>query len=247
MNVQEALHDLFLVDQQVRGLESRLTAATRRVKAQEARLSKLSTQRADLLARFKHEQAQAGNIENETDSLEDRVGHLREQMNTAKTNKEYSALLVEINTLKAEKGKLEEEALSHLGAADDYKAQIDALDAEIAEVQTIKAAADEELASRMAEVGDALERVKAERDEAAKKISPELLSIFNRLTESNDGEPLAVVEETDRRRMEYICGGCYMQLPVEKLNILLTSDNPVRCTSCGRFLYLDKELRASFA
>ena len=46
-------------------------------------------------------------------------------LNTAKTNKEYAAILTQINTLKADNAKLEEEALRIMQDADAIKAQAD--------------------------------------------------------------------------------------------------------------------------
>ncbi len=52
--------------------------------------------------------------------------------------------------------------------------------------------------------------------------------------------------EEDRRRLEYTCEGCYIQLPVEAVNKLLTRPNElVICPSCGRILYINDALRDS--
>jgi len=74
-------------------------------------------------------------------------------------------------------------------------------------------------------------------------VPAEALHVFDRLAETYEGEAMAPVIEEDRRRMEYICGGCYMQIPVEKVNLLISSDELVRCSSCARILYVESALK----
>jgi len=127
MSNYEALHELYLVDQQVRGLQSRLDAATTYVRVQTNKLDTLNKQLAELSDQHRQAQASEANLENDIKGAEQRIEKLREQMNSAKTNKEYSAFLVEVNTLKADKSKLEERALELLGESDKLKERIDEL------------------------------------------------------------------------------------------------------------------------
>ncbi len=244
MGLNEALSELNLVEQQVRGLESRLDGARRMVRAQEIKADQLTQQHHELTSQLKHTQAQAANIENDVKGAEQRIATLREQMNSVKTNKEYSAMLVEVNTLKTDKGKLEEQALELLGQVDQFQSEIDELDKVLADQSKVKAHAEKELADRTAEVGERLAELKLERAEKAKPVPPEVLDIFERMAENFDGEAMAPVVEQDRRRMEYICGGCYMTIPVEMVNRLITQDKLTRCTSCQRILYIEQELKA---
>jgi len=57
---------------------------------------------------------------------------------------------------------------------------------------------------------------------------------------------MAPVHEEDRRRMEYCCGGCFMQIPVEKVNLLARGDTLVTCGSCARILYFEAALKETF-
>jgi len=243
MGLNEALRNLYLVDQQVRGLESRLEGAEKRVRMQQVKLEQLHQQRDELASQLRHAEAHAATLENEINSKDAKIAQLREQMNSVRTNKEYSAMLVEVNTLKADRGKIEEQALELMGQIDAYKEQMAALEGQVAEQEKVKELAERELADRHAEVKEQLERVKAERAEAASQIPPEALGAFERLAETYEGEAMAPVIEEDRRRMEYVCGGCYMQIPVEKVNLLLSQDQMVRCSSCQRLLYLEPELK----
>lgn len=243
MSLNDALRQLFLVDSQLRGLDSRLSGARRHAKAQSAKLALLQQQNDELLNQLKHAQAKAANLDNDIATANQRIDLLRDRMNSVTTNKEYSAMLVEVNTLKADRIKIEEVALEVMGQVDTYKAELKGLSDAIEQQSKVKELADQELNERTAEVGEQLDDLKRQRELAARSVPAEALAIFDRLAENYDGEAMAGVIEQDRRRLEYVCGGCYMQIPVEKVNKLVTVDELVRCTSCTRILYLEPELK----
>ncbi len=245
MSLQEKLYDLFLLDQQVRGLRTRLDAATRRHNAQNARLDQYRQQLAELTDQYKHAQAEVSTLEHEALGAEERVTKLREQMNSVTSNKEYSAMLVEINTLKGEKSKLEDQALEKMSASDAIKERVDETQGKVDSQSKLVEQALAEVLSAKEEVGVQLDDANAKRDEAAGEVPADVLNVFERLADHYDGETLAEIEEQDRRRREYTCGGCYMELPIERVNALMMKpDELVTCPSCNRFLYIKQELKA---
>jgi len=243
MGLNEALRDLFLVDQQLRGMESRVTGATKHVRVQQIKLDQLAQQAAELKDQLKHAEAEAHNLETEASAADARIEHLREQMNSVKTNKEYSAMLVEVNTVKADKSKVEEQALEAMSKVEVLREELEQLKKSLEDQQRVKELADRDLSERNDEVGEQLAELKARREEAASKVPGEPLEIFEKLNEAYEGEAMAPIIEEDRRRLEYTCGGCYMSIPVEKVNLLMTSDEITRCSSCGRILYMEKQLK----
>lgn len=243
MGQTDDLKALFLVDQQLRGLERRLDGARNHVNAQQHKLDTLNQQHHDLQDQLRHARAAEANLESEVGGLDDHVNKLREQMNTVKTNKEYSALLVEVNTFKIDKAKKEEQALELLQQIEQLQGQVEDIKQRIIEVEKIKGMADETLQTRQDEIRDQLEQLRGEREHAAEKIPPSTLAEFERLADALDGEAMAEVHQDDARRMEYSCGGCFMSIPPESVSQLVTGDELIRCTSCRRILYLQPELR----
>lgn len=247
MSLQEDLRKLFLLDSQLRGLRSRLDGATSRQQKQAAKLAQLQQQRKELLDQTKHVQVTASSVEKQSQEMEARITTLRNQMNSVKNNKEYSALLVEVNTLKNDKGKVEEEALTHLTKVDELKKQAEELDTKITDQAKLVTISESEVVACKTELGTQLEELTAKRDEAAALVNPEALTTFNKLANRYDGEAMAAVFEENRRTMEYSCAGCYIGLPIERINRLMRRpDEVVCCTSCGRILFLEEELRATF-
>ncbi len=243
--LQDKLYALFLLDKQVRGMRTRLDAAEHRRTALQGKLEQYNQQRHELSDQVKHAQAHASTLEHQSDDMENRITDLRDKMTKVTSNKEYSALLLEVNTLKVDKGKIEEQALELLTQVDDLKERLDAMSQQITEQQRLVNGAAGEVKQHESEVGDKLSEVTAERDEAAQQVPLDVRTAFTRLAENYEGEAMAVVIEENRRKLEYNCGGCFMSIPVERVNLLFSRpDEATICPNCGRLMYLDQELKA---
>jgi len=150
-------------------------------------------------------------------------------------------------SLRVDKGKIEEDALEHMTQIERLDGEVKEVEQKLAEQERIKAHGEKELAERTEEVADQLEQLKEKRRQAASQVPADALAVFDKLADSLDGEAMAPIEQEDPRRMEYTCGGCYMSIPVEKINQLHAGDKVVRCTSCSRILYLSDSLRDTLA
>jgi len=246
MTLSDTVKDLFLIDQQLRGLESRLDGARTHVRAQQIKLEKYRAEQADLANQLRHTQAAEANLETDAAAADQRIAKLRDQMNAAANNKEYSALLVEVNTVKVDKGKVEEQALELMAQIEQLKSQAEEAAARVEEQKRILAHAEKELADRQAEVGERLEELRQQRSRAASNVPPSDLATFERIADMLDGEAMCPVVQDDPRRMEYTCGGCYISIPVETVNRLCTSPQKLHhCPSCRRILYLENEMKTA--
>jgi len=170
---------------------------------------------------------------------DERVARLRTSLNTAKTNKEYAAILTEMNTFKADNAKIEEDALTVLQ-------QIEQLEGEAKKIEDDIAVEDQRLTEVQAKSQGEVDRLNAmiadltaKRDTAAQDVKPETLTAFNRVAEQYDGEAMAEIEIQGRKPpFSYVCGGCYMTLNAEHANALRTRDEIRTCDNCGRVLYI---------
>ncbi|MHC4969170.1 MAG: zinc ribbon domain-containing protein [Planctomycetota bacterium] len=246
MSLTEDLVNLFEIDAQVRGLRRRLDSAERYLAAQTRHGDELDAQRLELEARHRQIQAKIANLEGETAALDQRLEKLRNELNTATTNKQYSAVLTELNTAKDARSELEDLVLQEMERIDENQQQRADLEQELAERGRVKALAEEQLQQRHEEVGERLAELEAEREVAATAVPQHALRIFDELAEAYDGEPMSSIEEIDRRHREYACGACRIHIPFQTVSALLSSgDTLVRCTACDRIMYLQDETRGA--
>lgn len=244
LSLQDQLQTLNQVDLQLRGLRSRVDARSRRLDTVTTKLNQFQQQQTELEQQVSRARARVQGLENQVETAEGRINQLRERMNNTSSNKEYSAMLVEVNTLKAEKSKLEEQAL-------ELMQEVEQLDTRLAEVrdkavaqEKVTTAAQGELDEANADIKDRLEELQKERDAAANVIDDNVLREYERLSHTHDGESLAEIEEQNRRRMEYNCGACFMSIPIERVSAVMSNpDTIVHCPNCSRILTISAELR----
>ncbi len=248
LTLQDQLSTLFEKDSNVRALRRRLDAATRRRDAQQEKLVQLQEQHGERSTELKKAKAHAATLEGEASDSEARVKKLREQLQNTSDQKAYSALSVEVNNLKIQQGKLESQALDQLGRIETLDRDAEKSSTKVDEQEKLVADAGSEIEAATAEVGDRLAEVEADRDKAAEDVPAETRKIYDRLQEDTEGEAVCGIEEQDRKRMEYTCGGCYMTLPVQAVNATMSRPEELTfCPSCGRILVADTTMKEELA
>ncbi|MEO1511874.1 MAG: hypothetical protein AAFU70_07370, partial [Planctomycetota bacterium] len=110
MTVTDKLLRVYRVDRQIDGLKSRLRAAERFLNEQTRLLKELDTRSDSLDTQLRQLKASMADAEGEAQALDQKVTELRERMSTAANNKEYQALLTEVNTFKDQKTAAENRA-----------------------------------------------------------------------------------------------------------------------------------------
>lgn len=237
-----ALTRFYEKDKALRDAEGRLANATRdvrlggqRVAAAEAELAAGRHKAIELAAK-----AQASELD--VKARAEHIDMLRQRQLNTTEDKAWKALLADINIHKTDKAKAEEAALAAMELAEQQKAQSAALgerlDGERQRLATMQANVEERVRAIQAEVDE----LRGPRDELAAQIAPDRMAIYKRLAEKYDGEALAPLNKPDARREEYVCEGCYVDQVVDVYNRLHSRDDLVRCTSCGRILFIPADL-----
>jgi len=248
MSVREQLVELSGIDKQISGLRTRLDGATARLSAQQTKLDRISQQKAELEDQHKRIKSATHNLETEVAGLDEKIETHRAQMNSVTSNKEYSALLVEINTLKDKKNTLEDNVLQHMQATDQLDAKLADINTRFDDQQKLVDLAKQEVEESKAAVQDRLDSLNEERKQAAADIPADALKTYNRALEVHDGDAMAMVTCQDKRRNEFTCESCFMTLPVECVNTLMTrQDELVNCPSCSCILYVNPAFKESMA
>lgn len=244
----EALLRLQSVERQLSTVRGRLRSRKNAVLAQQTKLDQFIASHEALRTRYLTRRKDGDRAALDLKVREEQVAKLRMSLNSARTNKEYAVVLTQINTLKADNAKLEEEALRILQDADVIKAQTDQaaqqVQTEKARLTEVQRTNEEEVARLTAMVNE----LNAHRASAAKDVPSTALAVFDRIAGNNDGDAMAVIEVQGRKTpYEYICGGCYMSLNAEHANALRTKDEIRTCDNCGRILYLEPQANGAAA
>lgn len=246
MSITDRLLSLYRIDQQIQGLTTRVSAARRYAQAQTQQMSDLEARRAAAQAQARQLAATAANLETDVKGLDERIESLRKRMNEANSAKEYKATLTELNTVKADRERIETEAIEALGKVDAMNAQIAEIEAQIEQRRKVHEVAVRQLEREESEIAERLAELKDSRQAAVSAVPSEVMADFEQLARRNDGEAMAEIVEEDRKRQEYCCGACNMTVPVEVVSVLLRRAGLANCPSCRRILYMSDEVRRHF-
>lgn len=246
MSVTRKLLAVFRVDQEINGLQSRLTGAERFLAEQTKQLAALGAERDSLETRIRQLTATAQNAEGESARINEHIEAHREKMNSANTNKEYKALLTEVNTLKETRAKHDEEAIEALEQIEALKAQLEAAKAAEGEREVMRSNAEKQRQERSDEIADKLAALKAKREELAKDVPADALGTYEELLENRGDEAMAPLEIADRKRHEYVCGSSMMSVPVE-IAVSLMQGKLTISPNDGCILYLTEEVEAELS
>lgn len=155
--------------------------------------------------------------------------HQRE-LNTVKSNDAYTALLKQIETVKSEKGVLEDTLLTLLQKIEDHGKALTAKDRELKERE--KKAGEEMLAIETQIKANESQRESQEkiRRERLEQIPAGAMTRYEAIRHIKQG--MAVVPIAGE-----ICGGCHRRLPAFVIDAVRKDQALIACESCSRILY----------
>jgi len=236
--VLNGLTKLQSVENRLRAAKAKLTRCRRNVVVQENQVRNLQNALEAKKEEIQLTQIQYDRLELELKSRDADIAKLRASLNTAKTNKEYAAVLTQLNTTKADNSKNETQIL-------DLLKDIEADETECKEIQEQIEDQKQQLEKTRAESGSLagkyeaeIEEIQGEWDEAAKDIPADSLETFKRVAETYDGQAVVEIEKPDDKKGAYSCGGCFMGITAESVNMLMSKDEIIRCSNCTRILVL---------
>jgi uncharacterized protein len=148
-----------------------------------------------------------------------------------KTNKEYSAVLAEIEEIKQEKGRVEEEILLLMESQERLTADIKDAEGRFKAREAQGKQEEAALQEKLRAVEADLALVRTERAELARQLPALVLADYDKLLKARGGLALAQVIRPN------LCGGCRMTVTPQRLQELRTQSALLPCESCGRYLY----------
>jgi len=236
--VLNGLIKLQSVENRLRAVKAKLARCRRSVIIQENQVRSLQNALEAKKEEIQLTKVQSARLELELRTRDEDIAKLRASLNAAKTNKEYAAVLTRLNTTKADNSKLENQILGLMKDIDadesEHEEMQEQIDEQKQKLEQIRKEAELLATKYEAEIKD----IQDEWNKKAQAIPAAPLQIFKRVAETYDGEALAVVEVHEGKTEAYTCGGCFMGITAECVNLLMTKDDIIRCPNCTRILVL---------
>jgi uncharacterized protein len=175
------------------------------------------------------------NKEKEIEADKEKVRKFESKLYEVKTNKEYQALLKEIEAAKGTNDKTEEEVLLLMEKIEELKKDVDTAKKELKKKEAEAAVERKKLDEELHSVDAVVEDLKKTRDTLLAMVDNDLKTTFLTLMERRDG--LAVVNVRNG-----VCLGCFMNIPPQLFIEATKNRQMILCPSCNRiFYFIDDE------
>jgi len=175
---------------------------------------------------------------------EEKIAKLGVQLNTVRTNKEYSLLTGEIKSYKADNDRIEDELLNLFNQFDAIQKEITDLEAKLIDKKKELESAAGKVAEEINELKRGIEDAQVNRHKSLELVDSETLRRYEKIVQSKpDNTALACVIKAFDNINEYRCGCCHMDIPPQQVVELKRNkqdSNVVCCKSCMRILYVDE-------
>jgi len=165
---------------------------------------------------------------------EEEVKKLQGQLNQIKTNKEYTTMVGEIESHKADNSLLEEEIINFIDKIDEAKERLDQEKQKFAEESKSIDTQIKEVEQQVKDIDVSIVALKKKREALTPLVDKKILSEYERILAGRDGQALAEVVNGN-------CSGCYMQLPPQVVNEVCMKEKIILCENCQRILYIQDE------
>ncbi|MDI9570862.1 MAG: C4-type zinc ribbon domain-containing protein [Pseudomonadota bacterium] len=155
----------------------------------------------------------------------------RDRIHEVKSNKEYQAMLKEIETLEQKRGAVEDKIIAILEELDAMKASLAIREGEFQAVGRRYEEEREELEKRIGSIESQLQERQRAGESLRERIPKNILKRYDMTKNVNHG--LAVVSA-----WKETCDGCHMSIPPQLYNELLEETEELMvCPNCRRIIY----------
>ena len=155
----------------------------------------------------------------------------QERLKAVKTNREYQALLKEIEELKSQNTRFDDQMLALLQEIEGEESLVCTTGEDLKKLSQAFEDEQKVIAKETEVQQNRLRELDGERDACSKQADPNLLKLFNRVR-SVHSRGNAVVQAIDS-----ICNGCNVNIPPQMYNELQRCQSVKLCPNCQRIIY----------
>lgn len=222
-----ALQDLEL---NITGLQKQVSEIPEKIQIHENDLARIRSEYDREVERLKEFANQRRTFEGEVEMLQTKLSRLKDQLMTVKTNKEYTAMLHEIQMAEDQIRSEEDKILDIMEKTEDMESYLRKAEQEMqkkaSEIQEEIRKAEESVPRIEAE----LVALRKEKDSMESSIEADLLARYRRIAKACKG--VALAEARDE-----LCSACHVRIRPQMYAELIRTDAIYSCDSCSRILF----------
>jgi predicted nucleic acid-binding Zn-ribbon protein len=175
---------------------------------------------------------------------QEKLKKYQQQINRVSNQREYGALLQEIDTVKAQISSGEEAALGSLDRAEKAEADLTALNEAFSELDQRYAAELARWESEKPEVAAQAEQLRGRVTEIKGRLSRRIVAQFERILDRYPGgalSPIRIIERPGSKgQKEWHCTACNYRIRPQVLVEVRNGLELIQCDSCKRILFVEE-------
>ncbi|OPY65458.1 MAG: putative zinc ribbon domain protein [Syntrophorhabdaceae bacterium PtaU1.Bin034] len=172
--------------------------------------------------------------EQELETEKAQIKKAESKLYEVKTNKEYQAMLKEIETARGTNDKTEEDIILLMERIEELKKDYQSSSKALAIREKEVAEETKELEKQIETVGSVVTKLRVERERLLAGVSEDVKARYNILIEKRAG--VAVVNVRNGT-----CLGCFMNIPPQLFIEVMKNNRLITCPSCNRILFYVEE------
>jgi hypothetical protein len=194
------------------------------VEQNKRKYEELKTRRAECEARIK--------------KLNDGMIKTKEKLLEVKNNKEYQAMLKEIETAEKTRGEVESQIISLMDEMDKLSGLVKKDEETLKQAEVNHQEEKKIIEDDLNAVDEDTAIWTEKRDGLQKSIPADLLSKYEKVKKRNNGVGVIAVWKA-------VCGGCHMNIPQQLYNELQRSNELLSCPNCNRIMYFHDQEKSA--
>jgi predicted nucleic acid-binding Zn-ribbon protein len=237
LELQDALTALREAQQRLHGIPDWMTELHQEHTARRTEIEKLEETAAEAARQRRAAEAAV-------QDAQEKLKKYQQQINKVSTQREYGALLQEIDTVKGTISTSEGTAFTALDQQEKADKELETLRESFRETEERYAAEMTRWEAEKPGIARQVEELQARIGEIKKRLSRPLVSQFERILDRYPGGATAPVRPLERpglKQKEWHCGACNYRLRPQVVVEIRNGETLVQCDSCKRILFFPVE------
>ena len=178
-------------------------------------------------------QKERKSLEQEVQSENDHMAKAKTKLPAVKTNKEYTAILTEVDTIKEKVSKIEDKELEIMEVLEVKSKEVPGVEKKCKEEDAHFNEYRQKKETEEKRVKQELEVLETKRKVLSDQVDTVILKRYEKISKSRDGSAVAGVRDS-------ICQGCFQQVLPQMVIEVKVGGKIHQCGGCLRFLFWDE-------
>jgi predicted nucleic acid-binding Zn-ribbon protein len=162
----------------------------------------------------------------------EKIDHLKDQLFKVTTNKQYDAIMIEIDHLKEQLDNDETVEIDFLEEKETLEKKIEEQEKSVESISNDLVEKRKKLEQLMQESAEQKKQLENDRNQLIKSIEPNVLKRYDLVRKARRGTAAVPVIGNS-------CSGCGAVVPPQKIAEIKEDKTPYTCDECSRFLYFE--------